>query len=56
MAEVNMHNDLKRSVWVTYKHGVYDITKFIPNHPGGPDRIKLASGGSVEAYWCALFV
>eukprot|EP01083_Nonionella_stella_P102327 290995_1 len=50
-SEVEKHKDPKKSVWVTYRHGVYDITKFIANHPGGPERIKLAAGGSIEPFW-----
>jgi cytochrome b involved in lipid metabolism len=30
--------------------GVYDITKFVHNHPGG-DKILMAAGGSVEPFW-----
>ncbi|XP_071448765.1 sulfite oxidase [Hetaerina americana] len=37
-------------VWVTYGVGVYDITPFIDQHPGG-DKILLAAGGSVEPFW-----
>ena len=31
--------------------GVYDVTSFIPNHPGGVDKIMLAAGGAVEPFW-----
>lgn len=34
-----------------YKDGVYDITKFIQNHPGGADKIVMAAGKSVEPFW-----
>lgn len=37
-------------VWVAYKEGVYDITSFISNHPGG-DQILLAAGSSIEPFW-----
>jgi sulfite oxidase len=30
---------------------VYDITKFIPSHPGGSDKIVMAAGKSVEPFW-----
>ena len=30
---------------------MYDITKFIANHPGGSDKIVLAAGKSVEPFW-----
>jgi hypothetical protein len=32
------------------RHGVYDITDFIPNHPGAKN-ILMAAGGSVEPFW-----
>ena len=31
--------------------GVYDITDFIGQHPGGAKRIMLAAGGSVDSFW-----
>lgn len=40
----------EKGVWVTYKQGVYDITKFVSEHPGG-DQILLAAGSSVEPFW-----
>lgn len=32
-------------IWMTYGGVVYDVTDFIPNHPGGSDQILKASGG-----------
>ena len=37
-------------MWVTYKNGVYDITDFIPKHPGAKN-IMMAAGGSIEPFW-----
>lgn len=34
-----------------YKDGVYDITKFVPNHPGGKDKILLAAGKDIQPFW-----
>jgi len=39
-----------KKVWVTYKNGVYDITDFIPKHPGAKN-IMMAAGGSIEPFW-----
>ncbi len=36
---------------VIYKSGVYDITDFIHRHPGGGEKISLASGGYIEPFW-----
>ncbi|XP_032528940.2 sulfite oxidase [Danaus plexippus] len=47
--EVSQHNN-ERSFWVTYKQGVYDVTSFLPSHPGG-EQIYNAAGLSVEPFW-----
>lgn len=36
---------------MTFDGHVYDITKFVQEHPGGADKIILAAGGSVEPFW-----
>lgn len=50
MSEVSKHSDSKRGVWVTYKRGVYDISRFVSMHPGG-EQILMAAGGSLEPFW-----
>ncbi|XP_026487066.2 sulfite oxidase, mitochondrial isoform X1 [Vanessa tameamea] len=47
--EVSKH-DSKKSFWVIYKHGVYDVTSFLPSHPGG-EQIFNAGGLSIEPFW-----
>ena len=42
---------MEDKVWITYKDGVYDITEFLPQHPGGPDKLMLAAGSSIDPYW-----
>ena len=37
-------------VWVTYQHGVYDVTEFVKMHPGAT-KLLMAAGGSVEPFW-----
>lgn len=49
--EVELHNNIKNGVWVTYNKNVYDITEFIKIHPGGEDKIMLAAGKSIEPFW-----
>ncbi len=47
--EVQKHVD-ETSLWTIYKNDVYDITKFIDEHPGG--RIILSAGGKdLESVW-----
>lgn len=36
---------------MTYKDGVYDVTKFVEQHPGGLARIMLAAGGAIDPFW-----
>ncbi|KAG1694003.1 hypothetical protein DVH05_022021 [Phytophthora capsici] len=49
--DVQKHTGAHKSgTWVVYKHGVYDITKFIASHPGGT-KILLAAGNSIEPFW-----
>lgn len=43
-----LHN---AGIWVTYKDGVYDVTKFVEQHPGGTARIMLAAGGAIDPFW-----
>lgn len=40
-----------KSVWITYGIGVYDITKFIPEHPGSKKNIMLGAGSAVDPFW-----
>ena len=40
---------------MTYKDGVYDITDFIPLHPGST-KLLMAAGGSVEPFWAMYAV
>lgn len=39
------------AIWMSYGGFVYDVTKFVHNHPGGSERILLAAGGAIEPYW-----
>lgn len=37
-------------IWVTYGIGVYDITRFVPEHPGS-DKIMIGAGSSIDPFW-----
>nr|XP_012141398.1 PREDICTED: probable sulfite oxidase, mitochondrial [Megachile rotundata] len=54
LEEVGKHDNKKDGVWVTFKQGVYDVTNFIEKHPGGPSKLLMAAGGSIEPFW-AIF-
>ena len=44
--EVAKHND-SNSCWIIRRGKVYDITKFLHNHPGGPQIIEDFAGTDV---------
>jgi sulfite oxidase len=50
LADVAKHATKDDRIWVTYDDGVYDITDFVDEHPGG-DKILMAAGGSLEPFW-----
>ncbi|CAE7720687.1 SUOX, partial [Symbiodinium pilosum] len=49
--EVSKHQTPESGIWVSYKDGVYDITSFVQNHPGGKDKIMLAAGKAIDPFW-----
>lgn len=50
LSEIRQHDGTSKNPWVIYGSRVYDITDWIPAHPGG-DVILRAAGGSIDAYW-----
>ncbi|XP_005186168.2 sulfite oxidase, mitochondrial [Musca domestica] len=50
LEDVQKHNTLEKGIWVTYGIGVYDITDFIPKHPGS-DKIMLGAGSAIDPFW-----
>ena len=32
--EIEKHNSMESRIWVTFNHGVYDVTDFFISHPG----------------------
>ena len=40
-------------MWMTYAGNAYDVTDFMPNHPGGAEHITQASGSCIEPFWNA---
>ncbi|KAJ3031813.1 UNVERIFIED_CONTAM: fatty acid alpha-hydroxylase [Siphonaria sp. JEL0065] len=47
MEQVEQHCTAK-SVWVTYKGKVYDVTEFAVDHPGGADLVLQHAGTDIE--------
>ncbi|CAF1105414.1 unnamed protein product [Adineta ricciae] len=50
MTEVAKHTTKENGYWLAYKDGVYDISAFVENHPGGKQILKTA-GKALEACW-----
>jgi sulfite oxidase len=50
LSEIKKHDATSERPWVLYGNKVYDITDWIPAHPGG-EVILRAAGGSIEPYW-----
>ncbi|XP_041373957.1 sulfite oxidase-like [Gigantopelta aegis] len=48
--ELAKHKTKDKGIWVSYKHGVYDVTDFVKEHPGG-NKILLAAGADIAPYW-----
>jgi len=51
-ADVAAHDGMGKdgSIWVTYRDGVYDVTKYVSEHPGG-QLLLQGAGGPVEGFW-----
>ncbi|KAL2174834.1 Oxidoreductase, molybdopterin-binding domain-containing protein [Thermothelomyces heterothallicus CBS 202.75] len=50
LADVRKHDGSSSEPWVISEDKVYDITDWVPAHPGG-DVILRAAGSSIEPYW-----
>lgn len=48
--EVGRHNRSELGIWITYGLGVYDVTEFAANHPGG-DKIMMGAGAAIDPFW-----
>ncbi|XP_068238177.1 sulfite oxidase [Palaemon carinicauda] len=55
LEDVAQHDTADKRIWVAYRHGVYDITDFVQEHPGG-EKILMGAGGSVEPFWALYAV
>ncbi|KAG6358596.1 hypothetical protein INS49_012114 [Diaporthe citri] len=52
VADVAKHKDESNGMWIIVDSGVYDITNFLDEHPGGPKILKRMAGkDSSKQFW-----
>jgi monoamine oxidase len=44
MNDIKKHNTIEKGIWTTINNKVYDITKWVPQHPGGIAKIMQIAG------------
>lgn len=52
--QVLLHNNHSRGMWVSYKNSVYDITKFVNDHPGGREKLESVAGQDIGDAWATF--
>jgi len=51
-ADVASHNTAENGLYVIIENGVYDVTKFIDEHPGGSKILKRVAGkDATKQFW-----
>ncbi|KAJ4265579.1 hypothetical protein ACHAPJ_007905 [Fusarium lateritium] len=51
-AEVGKHKDEASGFWLIVENDVYDVSKFLEEHPGGAKILKRWSGkNATKAFW-----
>jgi len=53
MSEVKKHNT-EESAWVVLHGNIYDLTAFLPDHPGGKEVVLKWSGKDATKFWSAI--
>lgn len=51
LEEISHHKTKETGIWVVYEGYVYDISRFVANHPGGREKIMMAAGGDIAPFW-----
>ncbi|KAL6866211.1 hypothetical protein ACO1O0_002316 [Amphichorda felina] len=51
-ADVAKHKDEQNGYWLIVEDGVYDISKFLDEHPGGAKILKRFAGkNATKSFW-----
>ncbi len=50
--DVAAHNKPENGLWIIIDNEVYDVTKFVDEHPGGPKILKRSAGkDATKPFW-----
>lgn len=50
--EIAIHKSVEEGLWIIIDNEVYDVTKFIDEHPGGPKILKRVAGKDAsKQFW-----
>lgn len=54
--EIATHKSVEEGLWIIIDNDVYDVTKFIDEHPGGPKILKRVAGKDAsKQFWKVTF-
>lgn len=54
LKELSSHASEAAGVWVAISGGVYDVSSFMRDHPGGPASLLAAAGKDVTSLFCSI--
>lgn len=53
--ELSRHNKID-DIWIAVRGKVYNVTAYVPFHPGGPDELMRAAGIDATRLFDQVFV